>query len=160
MVGLFVVWRSVSVEATTTRVRPNHDHSSLDYSGGPYESDWRSTPDLQSLVGQRVCLQGAETVILTCTSRGYTMMDRTGLGGRCIVYPQAVVGHTLDWVESVVAGGEGGGRLHALKCGHIRYRDRCEQVVVHDDYGGHIRIRIHIQGTRPLTGRRIVSGTG
>lgn len=158
MVGLLVVWLPMSVVAKTTRVRPNHGHSSLDCSGGPSASDWRSTPDLLSLVGRRVYFQGAEAVILTCMSRGCTMMDRTGHDGSCTVYPLAVVGHKLERVENVVAGGEGGSRQHALRSDHIRRRSRCEQVAVQDDHGD--RIRIHIQGTRPLTGRRIVSGSG
>lgn len=145
-------------EGRTTGVRLNHDHSSLDYSDGLLVNDWRSTPGLLSLLSH-VCFRDAEAVILTCRSRECTMMDRMVLDGKCIVGPLGVVGHTLVRAENVDEDGEGGGRLPAWRSGHTRRRNRCEQVVVLVERG-RSRVRNHIQGTRPLSGRRIVSWSG
>lgn len=87
------------------------------------------------------------------------MMDRMVHDGKCIDGPLGVMGHTLARAENVDEDGEGDGRLSAWKRDHTRRRSRCEQVVVLDE-GGRSRVRIHIQGTRPLSGRRIVSWSG
>lgn len=145
-------------EGGTTRVRLNQVHSSLDYCDGLFVNDWKPTPGLLLLLAH-VYFQDAEAVILTCKSRECTMRDRMVHDGKCIVGPLGVVGHTLARAENVDEDGLGGGRLPAWKSGHTHRRNRCEQVVVLDERG-RSPVRIHIQGTHPLSGRRIVSWSG